>query len=867
MESGKLIDKIAFEDVIQPCKEIIEKYYEELASEPDKIDVIKDAFLLLKDVMNYLGGSHNTKPGSQVSPVTFDIGSGQSIVKVTVENNTSISKNKTFDIEISEYSSVKDLKKQILDVFSVFSSSDIFLMSKGRIIYELDKSLREVGIGAGQKILLFQNEDFERDAETEMITQKNNKIIQIQEILPHVTSELASFALTKNGDDVPLTIANLSDGSETFLMEEFKVIDKRKKELLKGGDKEQKHDKQVRVLIEQLSRDENLYDLIFKLMKLNNQELNDILWSVLVTLPLSDKAKQQILSKAENIEDYDTSNILQESFDLRDDEDVVTWKFDSEKLVSEPLSNKACYQLYVLCQIVKEQRTAKVIEWLLFEGNLFTITNIFSNQNISQIIKEFNENQPQSVKKIKSVFRFVGSLLVMMKSLAKIFLKPVQLKIKILDSESIASRLIKELETENEVIQNELEDPTMPSEALIENYGEIFIQIINSNNFVSNLRDLLISMVTHSSKFSIDNDEMYFALIENAFEFLVDVQGHSSEETQNLVLDYSSILQNDGNLYKSELLKNILYYYAVLLNLELPVCKKISSSLAGDISLNRRSLGTLTLMIEYYYRKLRRPSTLVSLLETNAKNCLLLVSDLFIKVLDCSPDTPITNETVQYCNEMLVCMKACVRILDAIYYKIEEDLDLLRFFELFVEGNFYKILGQSGGTAWNLSVEADSKFKQGLCEMMSVYCSRSIPLTLKLINQLKQFYLDSDFKASQLSYVDVRKRDSFIGIKNLGSTCYANSLLQQLFHNHQIRKFICELPISVNNETPSVLRELKKLFGQLSISRMSQADLTCFTKVFTGFEGMPINVKVQQDVNEFYNLLLDSIDSELKASG
>ena len=70
-------------------------------------------------------------------------------MKVTVENNTSISKNKTFDIEISEYSTVKDLKKHILDVFSVFSSSDIFLMSKGRIVYELDKSLKEVGLGDG----------------------------------------------------------------------------------------------------------------------------------------------------------------------------------------------------------------------------------------------------------------------------------------------------------------------------------------------------------------------------------------------------------------------------------------------------------------------------------------------------------------------------------------------------------------------------------------------------------------------------------------------------------------------------------------------------------------------------------------------
>ena len=39
-----------------------------------------------------------------------------------------------------------------------------------------------------------------------------------------------------------------------------------------------------------------------------------------------------------------------------------------------------------------------------------------------------------------------------------------------------------------------------------------------------------------------------------------------------------------------------------------------------------------------------------------------------------------------------------------------------------------------------------------------------------------------------------------------------------------------------------------------------------FCQVFTGFDGMPINVRVQQDANEFFSLLIDILQRELKES-
>ena len=59
--------------------------------------------------------------------------------------------------------------------------------------------------------------------------------------------------------------------------------------------------------------------------------------------------------------------------------------------------------------------------------------------------------------------------------------------------------------------------------------------------------------------------------------------------------------------------------------------------------------------------------------------------------------------------------------------------------------------------------------------------------TLKLMHDL--------IKAVKLESITQEKKTTFVGIKNLGSTCYMNSIIQQFFMIESFKKIILNFPI------------------------------------------------------------------------
>ncbi len=142
----------------------------------------------------------------------------------------------------------------------------------------------------------------------------------------------------------------------------------------------------------------------------------------------------------------------------------------------------------------------------------------------------------------------------------------------------------------------------------------------------------------------------------------------------------------------------------------------------------------------------------------------------------------------------------------------------------------------------------------------------------------------------------------YVGIVNLGSTCYMSSLLQQLYHMQAFRRGILSLEL-VNNSsasasaspplgssaaagsvTPasarssgsgsgkptvmdkdSVLYQLQQLFGYLQESEMKAYNPATFCHAFKDMDGNPTNVAIQQDSNEFFNLFVDRLQSAIPA--
>lgn len=162
---------------------------------------------------------------------------------------------------------------------------------------------------------------------------------------------------------------------------------------------------------------------------------------------------------------------------------------------------------------------------------------------------------------------------------------------------------------------------------------------------------------------------------------------------------------------------------------------------------------------------------------------------------------------------------------------------------------------------------------------------------LKLLNDLVPFYLDDTGKsypaiparltASPLT-VDieepylydlpqqfdrlqaVRPPCGYVGLRNLSNTCYLNSLLTQLYMNPEFRRFILGVNISDPSESQHLLFRTQQVFGHMQDSYRRFVDPAAFVSSIKTYDDTCIDIYNQMDVDEFYNLLFDRWEGQLR---
>ena len=153
-------------------------------------------------------------------------------------------------------------------------------------------------------------------------------------------------------------------------------------------------------------------------------------------------------------------------------------------------------------------------------------------------------------------------------------------------------------------------------------------------------------------------------------------------------------------------------------------------------------------------------------------------------------------------------------------------------------------------------------------------CQKILTMTRDLVPQTEPNYAWSD-GAAQIHegfrdmgwnfdrWKAIRSLTGYAGLKNLSNTCYINSLLTQLFMNARFRDFMVSTHLTDPENSQKLLYETKKLFAYMQQTWLKGVDPTNVIKTIVPYDSNEIDVTIQMDVDEFYNLLFDRWESQI----
>ncbi|KAI9830076.1 MAG: hypothetical protein M1826_005069 [Phylliscum demangeonii] len=109
----------------------------------------------------------------------------------------------------------------------------------------------------------------------------------------------------------------------------------------------------------------------------------------------------------------------------------------------------------------------------------------------------------------------------------------------------------------------------------------------------------------------------------------------------------------------------------------------------------------------------------------------------------------------------------------------------------------------------------------------------------------------------------IRSPTGYVGLYNLSNTCYLNSLFTQLFMNVAFRGFMLQANVPDAAGSQRLLSETQKLFAHMQNSWQVAVEPKELAGSIRTYENENIDVTIQMDVDEFYNLLFDRWEGQI----
>eukprot|EP01119_Soliformovum_irregulare_P014939 TRINITY_DN4142_c0_g1_i2.p1 TRINITY_DN4142_c0_g1~~TRINITY_DN4142_c0_g1_i2.p1 ORF type:complete len:2758 (-),score=812.11 TRINITY_DN4142_c0_g1_i2:29-8302(-) len=194
-------------------------------------------------------------------------------------------------------------------------------------------------------------------------------------------------------------------------------------------------------------------------------------------------------------------------------------------------------------------------------------------------------------------------------------------------------------------------------------------------------------------------------------------------------------------------------------------------------------------------------------------------------------------------------------------------------------------------TAHNHSTVAPPKCKSKMSRTAAfnllVELCRGCPENLLDIQQKLHSQHSEEGKPALWSYLPSAYEKSptgYVGLKNLGATCYMNSLLQQFYMIPKFRSGLISVPIEEMEsmslkDVPeqdrdkqfferlqdNALYQIQDILSNLQETEKKYYDTRDFCQAYKP-DGQPVNTFIQMDANEFLVMLFDKMESLLKGT-